>query len=438
MKRAQASRDAHHQARPVEHRPDQRSHHVRQTADWTVLAFLAGDNNLENALLDDFNEMERVGSRPGSVEILAQMDRPEGARRYYVTRDTNPQRIGSKLLADLGPTNTGDPRVLEDFIGFGARSFPSRATMLILSNHGSGCYVPASMLHRHGAPSRRELLTRATPRLRRSLFHTTRERLLQLEPGSRGIAYDDGSADCLDNRELKEVLRHAHQALGRKVDVVGMDACLMTMLEVAYQIRDHAQVLVGSEEVEPGNGWPNDAILRDLTARPGMGAVDLASTVVRRYVESYQGTGAEATQSAIDLSRLDDVVAAVDALAGRLLAGLRSRDLQAAVHEAWRRTLRFYENFYVDVHDFAGNLAAATGARDVRSACAGVQHAIEGHGARSPIIAQAHGGARLRAATGLSIYFPPFRDPSAFYRDLDFARRTRWAEFLDGYLGSRD
>ncbi len=133
-----------------------------------------------------------------------------------------------------------------------------------------------------------------------------------------------------------------------------------------------------------------------------MGAVDLASTVVRRYVESYQGTGAEATQSAIDLSRLDDVVATVDALAGRLLAGLRSRELQAAVHDAWRRTLRFYESFYVDVHDFAGNLAAATGARDVRSACTDVQHAIEGKGAKSAIIAASYGGPRLRAATGLS------------------------------------
>lgn len=56
-------------------------------------------------------------------------------------------------------------------------------------------------------------------------------------------------------------------------------------------------------------------------------------------------------------------------------------------------------------------------------------------GAKSPIIAQAHGGLRLRAATGLSIYFPPFRDSSAFYQDLDFSRQTWWAEFLESYLG---
>jgi hypothetical protein len=39
-------------------------------------------------------------------------------------------------------------------------------------------------------------------------------------------------------------------------------------------------------------------------------------------------------------------------------------------------------------------------------------------------------------ARGLSIYFPPFRDPAATYTQLDFARRTRWAEFLEAYLGA--
>ena len=100
-------------------------------------------------------------------------------------------------------------------------------------------------------------------------------------------------------------------------------------------------------------------------------------------------------------------------------------------------TLRFFENFHIDVHDFAGDLAAATGARDVRNACAEMQRAIEGQGAKNPIIAEAHGSSRLRTATGLAIYFPPFRDPSAFDQDLDFARRTRWAESLEAYLSAK-
>ena len=61
--------------------------------------------------------------------------------------------------------------------------------------------------------------------------------------------------------------------------------------------------------------------------------------------------------------------------------------------------------------------------------------AIEGRGARSPLIAEAHAGPRMAPARGLSICFPAFRNPSVHYQALDFARRSRWAEFLEAYLG---
>jgi hypothetical protein len=406
---------------------------------------MAGDNDLAGAAIDDINEMETVGSRPGEIEVVVQVDHAtgydttnvgwRGTRRYYIEQGKDRRRIQSRLLAELGETNTGDPKVLEEFLDFGVSSYPAQGCALVLWNHGSGFYVPPEMLAKPGAASHRELVSRATPRLHRTLFHTTRERLLQLDPQGRGIAYDDRSGDCLDNQELKRVLGTAHQLLGRKVDVVGMDACLMTMLEVAYQIRDHAQVLVGSEEVEPGAGWPYDTVLRDLTARPAMTGRDLATAIVRRYVESYRQTGMDITQSAIDLSKLDPLVDAVDRLAGALLARLKSPGVAPAVYTAWRRTLRFFDNFYVDLHHFASNLAATTmDVGEIKAACGGVQRAIEGRGVESPIISAGSGGSRMRSAHGLSIYFPPFRDPSAFYRELDFARRTKWADFLDTYL----
>lgn len=404
-------------------------------ADWTVLAYLAGDNDLESALLGDLREMERVGSRPGSVEILAQVDRARGqdtsdgnwtgTRRYYVMRSANPRRIGSTLLGDLGPTNTGDPRVLKDFISFGVKRYPAKATMLVLSNHGSGFWVPPEMLSGEGRRRRGR-------GLRHGFFQPTREWLLRPDP-VRGIAYDDGSGDCLDNRELKQVLTHARRVLGRPVDLVGMDACLMTMLEVAYQLRDHARILVGSEELEPGEGWPHAAILGDLVARPAMTPAELGATIVRRYAEFYGADGPDVTQSAIDLGKLDDLVGAVDRLARGLLAALPSSALELALYRAWRRTLRFFDDLYADLHHLAVNLAAATSRRDVRHAAIDVQRAIEAEG--GPIIAERHGGRRMAPARGLSIYFPPFRDPSVFYRELDFAQRTRWADFLDAYLG---
>jgi hypothetical protein len=61
---------------------------------------------------------------------------------------------------------------------------------------------------------------------------------------------------------------------------------------------------------------------------------------------------------------------------------------------------------------------------------------IDGQEARSPIIAEGHVGSRMAPARGISIYFPLVLDRSAFYRALDFASATRWADFLEAYLGT--
>ena len=107
--------------RPVAPRTRPKTTHVSQSeADWLVLAYLAADNDLEGELLTDLAEMERVGSRPGVVDVLAQIDRSagqdtskgnwHGTRRYYVTRGSDPRRIHSRLLADLGAHEHGRPR----------------------------------------------------------------------------------------------------------------------------------------------------------------------------------------------------------------------------------------------------------------------------------------------------------------------------------------
>jgi hypothetical protein len=245
----------------------------------------------------------------------------------------------------------------------------------------------------------------------------------------------DGAGDCLDNQELKRVLARAQRLLGRKVDVVGMDACLMTMLEVAYQLKDHAKVLVGSEELEPGAGWPHSLILADLTKNSKMTPAELGATVVQRYVRSYRHR-AEATQSAIDLGQIGDLVDAVDLLARRLLANIKNAALAPAIHGARRRTLQFFDGLYVDLHHLAGNLATASGLSPVTDACRSVQRVIQGREGRGPVIAEGHVGARLAPARGLSIYCPVYPTASVHYGELEFAKRTPWADLLGAGFGS--
>lgn len=355
-------------------------------------------------------------------------------KRYYIKKGHG-GNDGSELLADLGETNCGDPKVICDYIGTSIQNYPAEKTMLVLWNHGSGYYVPPDWTNTDGSATDREIQrSNVTAVMKRSFFSTTRKELLTLpSAGKRGICYDDQSNDCLDNRELKQVLRFTQDRLaGRKLEILGMDACLMTMIEVAYQVKDYARFLVGSEESEPADGWPYDTILADLTSNPTMDGEKLAKIIVDRYAASYEPGNKDITQAALDLSKLGDVTAALGDLAKAILKGPMT-EIEDAIWLARRPATSFYNNMYVDIHHFAKNIAAKVEAGAVRSAALGVVRAIEGNGATSPIIAERHAGPHMNAVKGLSIYWPLTQKPSTFYQNLDFAAATKWGDLLDAF-----
>jgi len=106
---------------------------------------------------------------------------------------------------------------------------------------------------------------------------------------------------------LRVVLAGIYALLGREIDLPGMDACLMNMVEVAYQLRESVNVIVGSEIEEPFDGWPYAEILTHLTAKPRQYAVSLARWILKSYLASYKGKGATVTQSALDLAWISAV-----------------------------------------------------------------------------------------------------------------------------------
>ncbi len=61
---------------------------------WTIMVYLAGDNNLDGAGVTDLEEMKKVGSTD-HVNILAQFDR-SGAnvatKRYYIRKGGTPAK----------------------------------------------------------------------------------------------------------------------------------------------------------------------------------------------------------------------------------------------------------------------------------------------------------------------------------------------------------
>lgn len=411
--------------------------------EWTVMVYLAGDNNLDSAGVVDLKEMKKVGSTE-QINVIAQFDR-EGkdiaTNRYYIRKGGT---LAKDVVGNLGETNMGNPRVLEDFIKWGIKNYPAEHYLVVVWNHGNGwndenVYRVARNMMKLNIKRRGEVVLPAKgaqkdsvsirriraiggKKFRHALFHTSIMKAIT----TRGIAYDDDAQDFLDNIEMKRLLASTKKILKRKIDILGMDACMMSMAEVVYQLRDSVSLTVGSEEVEPGDGWPYNRILARLTKKPTMMPSELATTIVNEYLASYPAN-AGVTQSACDLSKAGLLASAVDQLADVLNSHLSDAAVRATVIECRLQTQAYDTPDYIDLYDFCDLLESKTGFDDIRAACSAVENMIQRDGV---VIRSGYKGKNVKHSNGLSIYFPQ-KSLSSLYATLDFTKKTSWGKFLE-------
>jgi len=402
-------------------------------AHWTVLAYVSGDNNLSPYGKTDLGEMKRIGSRTG-LNLIAQYDPAGGGgtRRFFLRKGT---LIDADTVANLGETNMGDSKVLAEFLDWGLKTYPAERVCIILWNHGAGwddtnVYRAVTKLGakiaRKGIFGPRAGQLRALGRRSQQAFF-----LSSITRGvrDRAIAFDDQAMDFLDNIELKNVLTGVAAKLGRRVDLLAMDACLMNMLEVAFQLKDLVGVIVGSEETEPGDGWPYDQAFKVLGGPQIPTANEFAKHCVDAYIASYKPTDA-VTQSALDLSKIAPVTEALDEFCKVLIPAVGDASKTLGIIRARNTAQSFDTPEYVDLVDFAVRLGITSKDAKVKAAAAAFTKAVEASGF---VVANGAKGKLLTGCHGVSIYFPVVKPISPLYASLDFAQQSQWVKFLKAY-----
>jgi len=350
---------------------------------WTMLVYMDSDNNLETAGIWDFEEMAMVGSSV-DVNIVVQFDRIAGddesyggwttTKRFLV--ETGMEPYPANAIEDIGEANMGDWATLADFICWGVDLYPADNYALILWDHGGGW---------DGA-----------------------------------VCWDDTSwGDALTLDEVEQALSFASSSTGARMNLIGFDACLMGMAEVAYEFWEYMDVMVASEELVSWEGFPYHTILSDLVLSPYMGADELGAIMVERFIEYYGPSGYDA-MSAVSMTGMVPAYAAIDALASELIDGI-------PMYSSQIQSARFAtEDFgwgYVDLYDFAWELQALLPDCPLREAAANLTSSLT-----AAVIAEAHGFGHPQIH-GVSIFYPSYGYYSA-YDDLDFSADLLWDDFL--------
>jgi len=180
-----------------------------EVKNWTVLCYLAGDNNLEEQMTRDLKTLEAQGSS-SDMNILAQLDRgahpsinyqsKPGMIRYYLEKSNDENRITSPVLKDLGQANAADPKVLKDFLSFGMKNYPAQNYLIFVYGHGGGV---------------------------------------------GGFITDDGPGkqrDIIPLPEFKKTVKAAQAEAGvdKNRVVLALESCQMSQVETAYEFKDLA------------------------------------------------------------------------------------------------------------------------------------------------------------------------------------------------------
>jgi len=391
---------------------------------WTFMVYMAGDNNLDPEGVLDLKEMKKVGSSD-RVNVIAQFDRASGheAKRYCLSKGG---QVAKDEVAGLGEVNTGDPKRLNEFIEWGVKNYPAQHYALVLWNHGQG-WDDTDIFADERYRGLRRL---ASSRVRHALFHTPVRHAMKgaiNDPELRAILIDDNAKDFLDNLEMKQVVADTAKLLNRNLDLLGMDACLMSMIEVGYQIHQSVDFTVGSEQTEPGNGWPYDKILDKLVHNPEMTPQDLSTVIVDQYLASY--TRDAVTQSACNLSRAEALATAIAGLAEALKGSLGDASTRQLVLMARSQVQSYEVADNIDLIDFCSLLAKAlAGSQIARSAKQVIEAAQSEY-----VLKEGYKGDDLKYSHGVAIYFPTLT-VSPLYAGLDFSKKTGWDGFLKAFL----
>lgn len=362
---------------------------------WTFLIYVNGNNHLDLWGAANIKSMEKMGSND-QVNIVVQWasESANKAVRLLVQKSTNPKRVTSPILQDLGLVDMGDYHSLEDFIAWGVTNFPADHYFIDVWDHGSGWHANSHQLH--------------TGRV------------------VGDISHDDISGHEITTPQLGQVMDYAARLIGHKVDIYGSDACLMGAIEIAAEMSNSVRYYIGSQEEEPGAGWPYADLLSRWEKIHNANAAQIAKIVVDAYVKSYENGSngsSEVTMSAYDLNKLAGFYQAIKKL-GTDIRRLNKND-KTKIIDAAKNAIHF--NDADDLIDFLKRLMASDVAINPQDIANGVT-------AVNDLVILNEDTQQYKNATGLSIWFPvdskTYDTYAARYQNLIFNVNTQWNETL--------
>ena len=213
------------------------------TSERTVLVYMAADNNLHEFSVNDLKEM-REGSKAlnDNQNLIVYVDQNSSAEKPYFARVKDGKFVDSTSVSE---TPTSDPAVLEEALRYARDKYPAKSYGLVLWGHATGWLV------------RNDSIPYAK---------------------SRAYAYDGGAypSTWMNIPSMARAIKNGMN--GTKLTFIHADCCNFGTVEVAYELRNITDYVIGSPAEIPDEG-ADYSNLSDL--------FDTSSTFYKKIIDQY-------------------------------------------------------------------------------------------------------------------------------------------------------
>lgn len=361
---------------------------------WTFLIFLNAHNNLDDFSYKNLNDMEKIGSTE-QVNIVVQWASLAGGdtKRFLVKKDNDPDKVTSPIIERMRPVDMGDQQELVRFIKWGAEHYPADHYFVNVWDHGTGWRI--------------KMFGRTT---------------------IQDISHDDRSGNYMTTLELAEAIKTASREIGQKIDIYGSDACLMGMVEIAQEMAPAIDYYIGSEELEPGEGWPYDALLERWNFKSVKTAREVSQILVEEYDNYYKKNREAVTLSAFDMSQMESFNTKINAFVEKLIA--MPTDQRELAYESARSGVSFYFSDYVDLGSSFSKVHEKFVDKDPE-----LTHLImDADQTLAQVVVANRVSHHYEGAKGLSMWIPSEAEYDRYreeYQSLKFGSQSGWLKLLE-------
>jgi hypothetical protein len=363
--------------------------------EWLILVYVSGNNDrgLTGSVNELMNSLEKAGSSEKVTVIVhyASLEKskeghlrfPREAKTLLIQRDTDNLQITSPVLDTSTRIDMANEQNLFLFARKNMLKYPSKKVMLLLWGKGHGF---------------------------------------------KGLMHDDLSQKSMTLQKLASALKKGKESTGRKIDILALDADLMQMAEVVYELKDYAEIIIGFEGDASDTGYYYDLILQDVVDDPAMTPQNLATSIT--YFSKSM------ISSAIRTDKIPGFVKLMNQWTGEMMKDPAA--LKAAA-SAIDRTFYFGMKDSKDLCDYIDKVNESLAAQSP-SVQAGKElkdfirnELIFAYGMTSDL-KEKKTITQEKRIHGLAIYLPDLIYDASAYEPLAFASDSQWRNFLMAVL----